>query len=61
MNISTSPILESPVTAETTLQREQHLFNELSRRLANALINRVLTCGPNKPCSECSISYSCFF
>ena len=48
MNISTSPILESPITAETTLQKEQHLFNELSRRLANALINRVFDLRPEQ-------------
>jgi len=48
MNISTSPILESPITAETTLQKEQHLFNELSRRLANAVINRVFDLRPER-------------
>lgn len=48
MSVPVSSTLESPVTSETTLQKEQHLFDELFRRLVDALINRVFDLRPER-------------
>src|SRR5512133_3761459 len=46
MNIPASSALETPVPAETNLQKEQRIFGELFRRLVNAVINSIFDLRP---------------
>lgn len=48
MSVPVLTTLESPAVAETTLQRERHIFRELFRRLVNATINQVFDLRPER-------------